>query len=211
MAEFLIRTTVELWDNVERWGALAPTDETPGGALFHSGAIRMEDFPRFRTGLEVNAVVHDHEQDSYQYVATLIWSARETTSRVGGPENLAAAVEAYASGGMRIPPPSLDAIQRTLEELLYSYGGDGILDLSVSQPRSTYLAFTCIAIVLGDRTRYEPAEGEFYLDRAGAVKAFTVRVGDARVPPGYPARQVDLETRPTDDEDWEHVLRYAFD
>jgi cold shock CspA family protein len=212
VAEFLIRTTIELWDNAEGWGALAATEETPGGVLFHLDAIRMEDFQTFRTGKEVNAIVDEREQDSYHYVASVVWPTDESTRRLDdSAKALAAAVEAYAPGGMQIPPPPLDAIQATLDDLLYIWGGDDILNLSVSQPRPTYLSLLCIALLLDAHTRYEPVEGEFHLDRMGSVKAFTVRVGDARVPRGHPPRQVDVENRPTKDEDWEHVLRYAFD
>jgi hypothetical protein len=66
-----------------------------------------------------------------------------------------------------------------------------------------------------------PVEAEFDLDKAeGSVKAFTVRAGDGRISredaPGYPLeswpkRLRFLESRPTVDEDWEHVLRYEFE
>jgi cold shock protein len=67
-----IRTTVEWWNDAEGWGALADSDETPGGVFAHFTAIRMEGFRTLRPGQEVEAVVYDREQDGYPYSATVV-------------------------------------------------------------------------------------------------------------------------------------------
>ena len=131
---------------------------------------------------------------------------------------LAKAVADYAADGMEVSPPPLDAIQGGLEDLLFLRGSDGILELSASRPRSTFLILLCTVIWVETQT-LGPVEAEFHLD-AGSVKAFTVRAGDGRVSrqdaPGYPLeswrkRLRFLEGRPTVDQDWEHVLRYEFE
>ena len=131
----------------------------------------------------------------------------------------AAAVENYAAGRTRTPRAPLDPVQATLDRLLYHRGGDGILELSVSQPRPKYQTLLGIVIWVETQT-LGPVEAEFHLDQDGSVKRFTVRAGDGRVSredaPAYPLgswrkRLRFLEGRPTVDEDWEHVLRYQFD
>lgn len=69
MARLRIRTTVEWWNDALSWGALAATDETPGGAFVHFTAIRMEGFRTLRPGQPVEAIVYDREQDGYPYWA----------------------------------------------------------------------------------------------------------------------------------------------
>jgi CspA family cold shock protein len=74
VARFKLRTTVERWDDAEGWGALATSEETPGGVFVHFTAIRMAGFRTLRPGQEVEAVVYDREQDGYRYVATVVRS-----------------------------------------------------------------------------------------------------------------------------------------
>ena len=76
MARQRVRTTVERWDDAEGWGALAANDETPGGIFVHDTAIRMEGFRTLRPGQEVEAIVHDREQDGYPIVATVVLPVR---------------------------------------------------------------------------------------------------------------------------------------
>jgi hypothetical protein len=129
---------------------------------------------------------------------------------------LAAAVEGYAARGTG--DRSLEEIHEGLDDLLYHRGGDGILELSVSQPRSTCVALLGIVIWVEDQT-LGPLEAEFRLEAAGKVKALTVRAGDKRIPrrdaPSYSLaswrkRLRLIEGRPVVDDDWEHVLRYEF-
>jgi hypothetical protein len=130
---------------------------------------------------------------------------------------LAAAVEGYAARGTG--DRSLQGIQEGLHDMLYHTGSDGILELSVSQSRSTCITLLGIVIWVDDQT-LGPLEAEFHLDKAdGAVTAFTVRAGDKRISrrdaPSYPLeswrkRLRFIEGRPLVDEDWEHVLRHEF-
>jgi cold shock protein len=72
MSRFKVRTTVEWWSDAEGWGALAASEDTPGGIFVHFTAIRMEGFRTLRPGQEVEAVVHEGEQDGYPYQATVV-------------------------------------------------------------------------------------------------------------------------------------------
>lgn len=72
MARQRVQTTVERWDDVEGWGALTATAETPGGVFVHFTAIRMEGFRTLRPGQKVEAVVQTQGQDGYAYVATVV-------------------------------------------------------------------------------------------------------------------------------------------
>jgi hypothetical protein len=129
---------------------------------------------------------------------------------------LAAAVEHSAASGMR----DLEAVRDRLDDFLYRRGGDGILDLSVSQTRPPCISLLGIVIWVETQT-LAPIEAEFDLDPTTAtVKAFTVRAGDGRISrhdaPGYPLdswrkRLRFIESRPTVDDDWEHVLHHQFD
>jgi len=67
MSRFKIRTTVEWWNDAEGWGALAASEDTPGGIFVHFSAIRMEGFCTLRPGHEVEAVVREGEQDGCPY------------------------------------------------------------------------------------------------------------------------------------------------
>ena len=99
---------------------------------------------------------------------------------------LAAAVGELAASGER----DLTALRERLDNFLYHRGGDGILELSVSQTGATCISLLGIVIWVETQT-LAPIEGEFDLDSATeAVKAFTVRVGDKRTSrrdaPRYP-------------------------
>ena len=128
---------------------------------------------------------------------------------------LAAAIEYAPPSGMR----DLEAVRDRLDDFLYRRGGDGILELSVSQSGPTRISLLGIVIWVETQT-LAPIETEFDLDRTmGTVKGFTVRAGDGRISrqdaPGYPLeswrkRQRLLESRPKVDEDWEHVLHFEF-
>jgi hypothetical protein len=66
---------------------------------------------------------------------------------------------------------------------------------------------------------FSPVEAEFQLDKAGTVRALTLRAGDKRIPPrdapkGQPSWRDQLRmiaSSPTADADWTHVLKYDFD
>ena len=126
---------------------------------------------------------------------------------------LARAVEESAAGGMRDLQATLDR----LHDLLFGRGSDGIVDLSVAQSGSTCVTILAFVIWV-ESQRLGPVEAEFHLDQAkGSVQAFTVRAGDARRDaPVYSSEFSrtwlgEFASRPTADEDWEHVLHYDFD
>jgi CspA family cold shock protein len=71
-----IHATVEWWSDEEGWGALAPTDETPGGIFVHFSAIKMEGYKSLRAGQKVDAEVEGplrFKQDGYRYRAMAVW------------------------------------------------------------------------------------------------------------------------------------------
>ena len=53
------RTTaiVEWWSNEEGWGALAESDEMPGGAFVHFSAIQMDGHKALYAGQKVDATI----------------------------------------------------------------------------------------------------------------------------------------------------------
>ena len=111
----------------------------------------------------------------------------------------------------------MQAVGETLDQLLYRRGGDGILELSVSRSEPGWLTLVGLVVWVEDQT-LAPLEAVFRLDASGFVKRFTVRAGDARLPRrdvqalplgSWRARLRLIEARPTEDEDWEHVLDYA--
>jgi hypothetical protein len=129
---------------------------------------------------------------------------------------LVAAVESYAFGGAALERVS-KAVEQAIGHLLYGRGGDGILELSIARPLS-FPRLTMVGIVIWvTEQTLGPIEAEFHLDEAGrAVTAFTVRAGDGRIlrrdAPKYPgswrAQLQIIATRPTADEDWEHVFHH---
>lgn len=126
---------------------------------------------------------------------------------------LASAVQEYVALDEEA---SLQTIQERLDDLLYHRGGDGILELSVSEAETA--SFTVVGIVVWvEEQTLGPLEAAFRLDDAGSVRGFIVRAGDRRLPrkdaPAYPldswrSRLRLVEARPTEDDDWEHVLQY---
>src|SRR3954468_21159294 len=72
MADLRVRTTVAWWDDALSWGALADSEETPGGVFVHFSVIEMEGFRTLRPGQSVEAVVHESRQDGYDYAASLV-------------------------------------------------------------------------------------------------------------------------------------------
>ena len=52
-----IHATVEWWREEEGWGALAATDETPGGIFVHFSSLQMDGYKSLRTGQKVDAKV----------------------------------------------------------------------------------------------------------------------------------------------------------
>jgi cold shock protein len=72
MAGFRVGTTVAWWDDALGWGALADSEETPGGAFVHFSVIEMEGFRTLRPGQTVEAVVQEGGQDGYDYSAILV-------------------------------------------------------------------------------------------------------------------------------------------
>ncbi len=130
---------------------------------------------------------------------------------------LVAAVQSYAAAGTGTRPLP-QVIEDCLHTLLDERGSDGILELSVSQPRSTCITILGIVIWVTEQT-LSPLEAEFQLDKAGgAVKSLTIRAGDGRISrrnaPEYPQSWRKLHriiaSRTTVDEDWAHVLHYEF-
>jgi hypothetical protein len=132
---------------------------------------------------------------------------------------LAAAVEKWAAEGTASTPLP-QAIEVGLDGLLYGVGngGDGIRELSVSQSGPTCITIVGLVIWLGPPT-LGPFEAKFHLDKAGAVKALTLRAGDGRISERDAPQDVSswrtqlrmIESRPNADEDWAHVLHYEFD
>jgi len=72
MRGFPVRTTVAWWADDLGWGALADSDETPGGVFVHFSVIEMEGFRALQPGQRVEAVVHEGGQDGYDYSASLV-------------------------------------------------------------------------------------------------------------------------------------------
>ena len=72
MRGFRVRTTVAWWADALGWGALADSDETPGGVFVHFSVIEMEGFRALQPGQTVEAVVHEGGQDGYDYSASFV-------------------------------------------------------------------------------------------------------------------------------------------
>ena len=68
--------TVEWWSDDEGWGALAASEDTPGGVFVHFSAIQMDGYRSLRPGQKVEARIKgplEFEQDGYRYTATAVW------------------------------------------------------------------------------------------------------------------------------------------
>src|SRR5207237_10909009 len=52
-----VRAVVEWWSDEEGWGALAESDEAPGGVFVHFSAIQMEGYRTLRAGQRVDATI----------------------------------------------------------------------------------------------------------------------------------------------------------
>jgi hypothetical protein len=111
----------------------------------------------------------------------------------------------------------LNAIGRPLDALLYGYGGDRV-DVLSAESLPGCLTVLGWGIWVPDG-RIGPLEATFELDETkAAVRAFTVRAGDARVlerdAPGllqlesWRAQSRFLAARPTADEHWVEVIHY---
>ncbi len=72
MAEFRVQTTVAWWNDEAGSGALADSEETPGGVFVHFSVIEMEGFKRLRPGQMVEALVSEGGQDGYSYGASVV-------------------------------------------------------------------------------------------------------------------------------------------
>jgi CspA family cold shock protein len=71
-----VHAVVEWWSDDEGWGALAESDEAPGGVFVHFSAIQMDGYKTLRAGQQVDAVVEGplpFDQDGYRYRATVVW------------------------------------------------------------------------------------------------------------------------------------------
>ena len=71
-----IHATVEWWSDLEGWGALAATDETPGGIFVHLSVIQMDGYITLRPGQKVDVEVEgplSFDQDGYRYRAISVW------------------------------------------------------------------------------------------------------------------------------------------
>jgi cold shock CspA family protein len=70
--------TVEWWSEEEGWGALAESDELPGGAFVHFSAIEADPgtYRSLRAGQKVDALIEGplrFKQDGYRYRAMRVW------------------------------------------------------------------------------------------------------------------------------------------
>jgi cold shock CspA family protein len=70
--------TVEWWSDEEGWGALAESEEIPGGAFVHFSATHSESdgYRSLRPGQKVDAVIEGplpFDQDGYRYRADAVW------------------------------------------------------------------------------------------------------------------------------------------
>jgi hypothetical protein len=128
-------------------------------------------------------------------------------------ETLGAAVATYASDGTET---KLGAVRDGLHDLLYHAGCDGVFELTVSDSTSTHISFVGVVIWVTEQT-FGPLEAHFDREEAvGRVTGFTVRAGDGRIArrdsPQFPqsarALQRLIASRPTADEDWEHVVTH---
>jgi hypothetical protein len=108
------------------------------------------------------------------------------------------------------------AVEDGLHALLYEARSDGIYELAVSEWTSTRITFLGIVSWVTEQT-LAPLEAVFERDGADCpVTRFTVRAGDRRVarhdsprlPQSARALQRVIATRPTADENWEHVVVY---
>jgi CspA family cold shock protein len=71
-----VTVTVERWSDEEGWGALAESDDMPGGAFVHFSAIQAEGYKTLRAGQKVEARIEgplDFDLDGYRYRATAVW------------------------------------------------------------------------------------------------------------------------------------------
>jgi CspA family cold shock protein len=70
------QATVEWWSDEEGWGALAESDDTPGGVFVHFSAIQAEGYKTLRAGQKVDALIEGplpFDQDGYRYRAISVW------------------------------------------------------------------------------------------------------------------------------------------
>jgi CspA family cold shock protein len=68
--------TVEWWSDEEGWGALAESDDTPGGVFVHFSAIQADGYKKLRAGQKVDALIEGplpFNQDGYRYRAISVW------------------------------------------------------------------------------------------------------------------------------------------
>ena len=71
-----VNATVEWWSDEEGWGALAASDEAPGGIFVHFSAIQTDGYKTLRAGQKVEARVEGplpFDQDGYRFRATAVW------------------------------------------------------------------------------------------------------------------------------------------
>jgi CspA family cold shock protein len=67
---------VDWWSDEEGWGALADSDESPGGAFVHFSVIQVDGYKTLWPGQKVDAKVEGplpFDQDGYRYRATAVW------------------------------------------------------------------------------------------------------------------------------------------
>jgi cold shock CspA family protein len=74
MDEFRVETTVDWWNEASDCGALADSEETPGGVFVHFSVIEMEGFKKLHPGQSVEAMVSEGGQDGYSYAASTVRS-----------------------------------------------------------------------------------------------------------------------------------------
>ena len=132
--------------------------------------------------------------------------------------SLAKAVENYMADNAEAGVLT-SSMEEGLDNLLYGHGGDGVLELSVSEIQAKSITIVGVVIWVADQT-LGPLEATFQRGSRGVVEAATIRAGDRRRSPRdgikYPPQSWRkllrmIDGRPQMDEEWSVVLRYVFE
>jgi cold shock protein len=82
-----VRATVEFWDEEEGWGALAESEETPGGVFVHFSAIQKDGYKSLVPGQVVEALVvgplRVRQEGRYRFSAGTVWPDQASGSKLG--------------------------------------------------------------------------------------------------------------------------------
>lgn len=63
------RAVVEWWSNEEGWGALAESDETPGGVFVSFSVIQMDGYKTLYPGQKVDATIEGRSHSTRTAIA----------------------------------------------------------------------------------------------------------------------------------------------